>query len=354
MSLNWHSLTHFADKLYLFICRMESDSEASRWHLQNVKGNPTIGTGFDLVAGKEPVRNAVLKGMGFHFDDNDSSNPQATENDYADRLKRLMEAHVTDVTRYNQILQERHDNTDPAYAALVPVADRRTTFSFNNDAEVRGVFDSLWEKVYKDRVINRLPTDCHGDIPLTTSKEMIVLASLGWGNQDLIGPSLREAIRQGNRAEAWFEIRYRSNDPDQAAKIRSGIAKRRFMESQVFGLYDNPQEVSAAEAKNIFRMLQNHRQTIMDYEAAFGHAPDTDSPTNDRIAAANHDYTTIIDLAQNVSEQEVSDLTEILVPARDALLGFLQGQGYENVHRWFDGDELIASNTSLAPGYYLN
>ncbi|WP_270504047.1 calcium-binding protein [Kluyvera ascorbata] len=50
-----------------------------------------------------------------------------------------------------------------------------------------------------------------------------------------------------------------------------------------------------------------------------------------------------------MSEQEVSDLTEILVPARDALLGFLQGQGYENVHRWFDGDELIASNIYLAP-----
>ena len=126
---------------------------------------------------------------------------------------------------------------------------------------------------------------------------MIVLASLGWGNQDLIGPSLREAIRQGNRAEAWFEIRYRSNDPDQAEKIRPGIAKRRFMESQVFGLYGNPQEVSAAEAKNIFRMLQNHRQKIMEYETEFGHAPDTDAPGNDRIAAANHDYTTIIDLS---------------------------------------------------------
>ncbi|WP_123652492.1 hypothetical protein [Kluyvera ascorbata] len=158
-------------------------------------------------------------------------------------------------------------------------------------------------------MLNLLPAGSMDDAALINSKEIIVLASLGWNNADLIGPSLREAIRQGNRAEAWFEIRYRSNDPDQAAKIRSGIAKRRFMESQVFGLYDNPQEVSAAEAKNIFRMLQNHRQKIMEYETAFGHAPDTDDPGNDRIAAANHDYTTIIDLAQNVSEQEVSDLT---------------------------------------------
>lgn len=352
MSLNWHALTNFPDKLYMFICGMEASTENERLTLSRVNGNPTIGAGFDLVAGDEPVRKAVLEGMGFHPDDgnnNDVIHAQAIENDYTRRLKELMEAHVTDVSQYNQILLERRNNTDPAYAALVPVDSRRTEFRFYSDAEVRSVFDSLWEDVYKARVLNRLPAGSGDNTALTESKEIIVLASLGWNNAGLIGPSLREAIRQGNRAEAWFEIRYRSNDPDQAEKIRSGIAKRRFMESQVFGLYDDPQEVSAAEAKNIFRMLQNHRQTIMDYEAAFGHAPDTDSPTNDRIAAANHDYTTIIDLAQNVSEQEVSDLTEILVPARDALLGFLQGQGYENVHRWFDGDELIASNIYLAP-----
>ena len=309
MSLNWNSLTNFSDKLYMFICRMESDSEYKRCHLQTVDGNPTIGAGFDLVAGGDLVRDAVLKGMGFHLATGNINHPQNTETGYADRLKRLMEAHVTDVSQYNQILLERRNNTDPAYAALVPVDSRRTEFRFYSDAEVRSVFDSLWEDVYKARVLNRLPAGSGDNTALTESKEIIVLASLGWNNAGLIGPSLREAIRQGNRAEAWFEIRYRSNDPDQAAKIRSGIAKRRFMESQVFGLYDNPQEVSAAEAQNIFRMLQNHRQTIMDYEAAFGHAPDTDSPTNDRIAAANHDYTTIIDLAQNVSEQEVSDLT---------------------------------------------
>ena len=310
MSLNWHALTNFSDKLYMFICRMEASTENERLTLSRVNGNPTIGAGFDLVSGGDKVRKEVLEGMGFYFDDDDGvSYQQAIENRYADRLKRLMEAHVTDVSQYNQILLERRNNTDPAYAALVPVDSRRTEFRFYSDAAVRSVFDSLWINVYRNRVLNLLPAGSGSNTALINSKEIIVLASLGWNNAGLIGPSLREAIRQGNRAEAWFEIRYRSNDPDQAAKIRSGIAKRRFMESQVFGLYDDPQEVSAAEAKNIFRMLQNHRQTIMEYETEFGHAPDTDSPTNDRIAAANHDYTTIIDLAQNVSEQEVSDLT---------------------------------------------
>ncbi|MDZ4030021.1 hypothetical protein U0868_00420 [Kluyvera ascorbata] len=297
MSLNWHALTNFSDKLYMFICRMEASTENERLTLSRVNGNPTIGAGFDLVAGGDLVRDAVLKGMGFHFDGENVSRQQATENYYIGKLEELMEAHVADVSQYNQILLERRNNTDPAYAALVPVDSRRTEFRFYSDAEVRSVFDSLWEDVYKARVLNRLPAGSGDNTALTESKEIIVLASLGWNNAGLIGPSLREAIRQGNRAEAWFEIRYRSNEPDQAAKIRSGIAKRRFMESQVFGLYDDPQEVSAAEAKNIFRMLQNHRQKIMEYETEFGHAPDTDAPGNGRIAAANHDYTTIIDLA---------------------------------------------------------
>ncbi|HDG1697676.1 TPA: hypothetical protein PFE29_004581, partial [Kluyvera ascorbata] len=244
MSLTWHALNNFADKLYMFICRMEASSENERLTLSRVNGNPTIGAGFDLVSGGDKVRKAVLEGMGFYFDDDDDddddddyddgvSHQQAIENGYITKLETLMASHVTDVSQYNQILLERRNNTDPAYAALVPVDSRRTEFRFYSDAEVRSVFDSLWEDVYKARVLNRLPAGSGDNTALTESKEIIVLASLGWNNAGLIGPSLREAIRQGNRAEAWFEIRYRSNDPDQAAKIRSGIAKRRFMESQV-------------------------------------------------------------------------------------------------------------------------
>ncbi|HDG1684034.1 TPA: hypothetical protein PFE14_004539 [Kluyvera ascorbata] len=154
MSLNWHALTNFSDKLYMFICRMEASTENERLTLSRVNGNPTIGAGFDLVSGGDKVRKEVLEGMGFYFDDDDDdddddgvSYQQAIENRYADRLKRLMEAHVTDVSQYNQILLERRNNTDPVYAALVPVDSRRTEFRFYSDAEVRSVFDSLWEDV---------------------------------------------------------------------------------------------------------------------------------------------------------------------------------------------------------------
>ncbi|MDT8703163.1 hypothetical protein, partial [Kluyvera ascorbata] len=104
MSLNWHALTNFSDKLYMFICRMEASTENERLTLSRVNGNPTIGAGFDLVAGGDLVRDAVLKGMGFHFDGENVSRQQATENYYIGKLEELMEAHVTDVSQYNRIL----------------------------------------------------------------------------------------------------------------------------------------------------------------------------------------------------------------------------------------------------------
>ena len=164
----------------MFICRMEASTENERLILSRVNGNPTIGAGFDLVAGDEPVREAVLKGMGFYFDDDDDvSHQQAIENGYITRLETLMASHVTDVSQYNQILLERRNNTDPAYAALVPVDSRRTEFRFYSDAEVRSVFDSLWINVYRNRVLNRLPAGSGDNTALTESKEIIVLASLG-------------------------------------------------------------------------------------------------------------------------------------------------------------------------------
>ncbi|WP_368894208.1 hypothetical protein, partial [Kluyvera ascorbata] len=180
MSLNWHALTNFSDKLYMFICRMEASTENERLTLSRVNGNPTIGAGFDLVSGGDKVRKEVLEGMGFYFDDDDDdddgvSYQQAIENRYADRLKRLMEAHVTDVSQYNQILLERRNNTDPAYAALVPVDSRRTEFRFYSDAEVRSVFDSLWINVYRNRVLNLLPAGSGSNTALINSKEIIVL-----------------------------------------------------------------------------------------------------------------------------------------------------------------------------------
>jgi len=349
MSLNWHDSENFESDLYYFICALEAPREHDRLELSAVGGNPTIGVGFDLTAGGEPVQKEVLIAMGFLINENNGGPGQSIENGYADEIYNLMRSRVTNIASYNAILTTRYNNTDPDYALLVPVENRRTTFHFESDAEVAEVFNVLWENIYKDRVLRKLPGERSEGSSLPNSKEMLVLASLAWNNANLIGSNLKNAIENGNRAAAWYEIRYGSNSSSQSESIRDGIAKRRFFESQVFGLYDDPQNVSDQEVKNIFKMLQSNREKIMAYEEKFGHAPNIDNPGNDEITNANHDYSSIIRYAQNVSGQEVSDLEEILIPARDALLASPDMMAYPEVAEWFNGSELVSTNIYMMP-----
>jgi Ca2+-binding RTX toxin-like protein len=109
---------------------------------------------------------------------------------------------------------------------------------------------------------------------IAPSDERIALVSMAYNN--LIGvnpggsfksPSLRQAIINDNRAEAWYEIRYNSNG---GASQSPGIASRRITESDLFSLYDNSgQSVGEAEAKEVLRMYTTHRAEIDAYESQF-------------------------------------------------------------------------------------
>ena len=68
-------------------------------------------------------------------------------------------------------------------------------------------------------------------------------------------PSLLEAIRQDNRAEAWFQIRYYSN-----ADELDGNYTRVVNESNLFGLYDNGN--FEIQAKEVMRMYTFHKSKI--------------------------------------------------------------------------------------------
>ncbi|MES2825574.1 MAG: flagellinolysin, partial [Pseudomonadota bacterium] len=65
-------------------------------------------------------------------------------------------------------------------------------------------------------------------------------------------PKLNQALKDGNRAEAWYEMRYIDTP-----------AGRHFTEAQVFGLYDNPASVSDAEAKKVVDMFIGHKDAIV-------------------------------------------------------------------------------------------
>lgn len=96
------------------------------------------------------------------------------------------------------------------------------------------------------------------------------------------------AIRGGDRAEAWYQLRY--NCWGTLENAEGGLRKRRFAEAQVFGLYDDPAEVSPDEARNVISMFNRHRKEIDRVEDRFGDSLDAPPARPNRITQANRDY----------------------------------------------------------------
>jgi hypothetical protein len=122
------------------------------------------------------------------------------------------------------------------------------------------------------------------------SQEYVALLDLYYaGGTKLIRPNsqLLAALVDGNRAQAWFEIRYDSN-----GNHLLGIAKRRYYDSQLFGLFSNPSSPSLGEVVQAYEMLTANRSAIIQYEALYGTDPDGNNPDvpQGAIYEANHDY----------------------------------------------------------------
>lgn len=157
------------------------------------------------------------------------------------------------------------------------------SFRFSSSSQLRKVFDVLAPE-FEKRI----------DIKFTsipTSTERVALFTLGYGNQNLLGSGLVGAIENNNRAEAWYEIRYNSNAARKDKKTGKpipidcarteveseqevcGTAKRRYFESDVFGLYNDVSNVTEVEARQIAEMYAHHRAGelgIDAYDERFG------------------------------------------------------------------------------------
>lgn len=93
-------------------------------------------------------------------------------------------------------------------------------------------------------------------------------------------------LRSGNRAAAWFEIRYRSSVGG------AGIIARRYVDSQLFGLYEDPTHATSAEALQAYQLLTAKRPVILQYEDNNGTDPFSANPLapSQNIGQANSTY----------------------------------------------------------------
>ena len=157
-------------------------------------------------------------------------------------------------------------------------------------------------------------------------------------------------VTDNNRAEAWYLLRYKAIGNHYGAQDGGGHAKRHYYEAQVFGLYDDPANVTLAEAEQAYRMLTKHRTDILKYEKLYGTDPNGSTPEQEaqRIAAANSDY------RLTGTADQVQTLVQAFNAAKNTLIAdllsryaILQEQGL-NTSDYRSTDILMASDPQRA------
>jgi hypothetical protein len=119
------------------------------------------------------------------------------------------------------------------------------------------------------------------------TKERAVLVSLaaqheiGIGNDGSpLGLPLADALMDNDRAECWYQIRYGLQDKEIPV---SQTIKRRYFESDLFGIYDEgitSDTINREHCKKMYAVYNAHKDVILQIERRFNHL----------IPEANADY----------------------------------------------------------------
>jgi GH24 family phage-related lysozyme (muramidase) len=185
----------------------------------------------------------------------------------------------------------------------------------------------------------------HADaLDMPDSRERLALISVTYnrGEGAMRGHPLLDAIDNGERAEAWYQLRY--NCWGSNAQYEAGLRKRRLVEAQVLGLYDDPADVGPDEARSVFRMVTQHREGIQAIERRFGETLEGEAGLRDLRALANRDY-------PGVTREfgQVPTLRESLEPARLALLAQLRAD-HPHLADSLADDRIDAASIHVDPG----
>lgn len=188
------------------------------------------------------------------------------------------------------------------------------------------------------------------NMPLSDERVALVSLTYNRGVASISGNAGRnvpehpimDAIRDGDRAEAWFQMRY--NCWGSRDDMEAGLRKRRYAEAQAFGLYDNPSNVAVDEARSVYRTFQLHRDEIDRVERNFGVTVDGERAATNRIAQANRDYP-----GMAAQYGQVQTIADALGPARTVLLRQMMQEHPDLADRLTDAN-FNAGRIHLDPG----
>ena len=277
-SFSYHTLGEetYNSSVYNFVLAVE-EHPGNPSESPYLDGNDfaTIGVGFNMH-NNSTVLNAVL--LKILYPDESQSSFLAADATYVSNIASIVNTTWSDVGD----LQSALDAVMVARAAdsNVSYAHKEATFEFQNDDLIQHVFEAL--QTGHDDNVTAFVTGANA---VPDSSERIALFSLDYNSHNLLGPLLQDAIDGGNRSEAWYQIRYGSNGDEEA-----GVAKRRYYESQEFGLY-NPGSLDLAEARQIFQMVTHHNSGGPSDEDSMDHY---DNLYGAQVGQANSDYDTSV------------------------------------------------------------
>lgn len=296
-----------------------------------------------------------------------------------------MEYNTLTQDQYNELVGDLIKLTESLHTRSQDIGDGRATigygYTFNRDNNVdlwrdSGIHlaESEWRQLAeidaarpRDRTalgltFNRTLTAAESDqllvaslpeyerpiegLDMPVSQERAALVSLvynrGAGAYRASMEPFRDAVVAGDRSEAWFEMRY--NAWGSNTTYEAGLRKRRYMESELFGLYDDPNNVSAEEAVSSYRMYQLHRERINGDEQRWGVDIDGNPGQRNLIAEANRDYADILGMTGNVKT-----LADALEPARVRLLSDLRTR-YPEIAEQLGDEAFNAGAIHIDPG----
>lgn len=163
-------------------------------------------------------------------------------------------------------LRQKLDNVLKNWGQDHNLSDFPTKFEFDGQVQAKAFVDAALEEI-EDSLEN------WGDVGLPESEERAVLASMLHGGVNLtrFGDIMDDLIFNGDRANAWFGIRYmqRDDEADDFEAPNNARAAKRYFQSDVFELYNDPGSVGLVEAEDVGRMYAQHRAYIIRYERDF-------------------------------------------------------------------------------------
>lgn len=279
---------HPCDKYQSFVARSIQLNHTYQSVISlNTQLQPVIGYGFNLASERNLL--CFLNTIGFDTTREVYSGPALeVEFAYIDAIKKVLDSvrqSGIEIAQSNldTIMLERFYN--PVYKHVSSTnsknhsnLNRRKVFAYHDEAEAiltlrlisnacEHMLDYWLLNGYEEMVVKNSGLFGHD------KKERVALISMVArgaiyirrdGERSL--PALHQALKDNDRINAWYQIRYNSNCEPLTSESSTKCA---YYESELFGLYDKDilQSKNFRETcKLIYQMYTENRDTIMDYE----------------------------------------------------------------------------------------